>query len=91
MKKSYSPGSVVLKSRGCAAASGGRGVTAHYGPSRSGSTPGRCAAGSVWRDADPEAKRMILLEKENTRLKQIVKADLELDKIDLKKLTRGKY
>ncbi len=38
----------------------------------------------------PEAKRMILLEKENTRLKQIV-ADLELDKSILKEALGGKY
>ena len=39
----------------------------------------------------PEAKRMILLEKENIRLKRIV-ADLELDKSILKEsLAGGKY
>jgi transposase-like protein len=38
----------------------------------------------------PEAKRMILLEKENTRLKQIV-ADLELDRSILKEALQGKY
>ena len=38
----------------------------------------------------PEAKRMILLEKENARLKQIV-ADLELDRSILKEALQGKY
>ncbi len=38
----------------------------------------------------PEAKRMILLEKENIRLKRIV-ADLELDKSILKEALGGKY
>ena len=38
----------------------------------------------------PEAKRMILLEKENARLKQIV-ADLELDRSILKEALGGKY
>jgi len=38
----------------------------------------------------PEAKRMILLEKENARLKAIV-ADLELDRSILKEALQGKY
>jgi putative transposase len=37
-----------------------------------------------------EARRMILLEKENIRLKRIV-ADLELDKSILKEALQGKY
>jgi len=38
----------------------------------------------------PEAKRMLLLEKENARLKAIV-ADLELDRSILKEALQGKY
>jgi putative transposase len=37
-----------------------------------------------------EAKKLLMLEKENTRLKRIV-AELELDKSILKEALRGKY